>query len=83
MELLTREQQHLITEDYVIEDQDAVRFQIVHESYVEALREYNRAVSEYSENSRQAQNFKNKLERYTRLYQDFVQEMDSHYGKTK
>jgi hypothetical protein len=83
MELLTEEQQHLITEVYTVTGQDAVRFQIIHESYEQAHRDYENSVTEHTINSRQAQNYKTKLEQYITLYNDFVVEMDKHYGNKK
>jgi hypothetical protein len=79
MELLTEEQQHLITEVYTVSDQDAVRLSIIIESYQQSLEQYHIAVREYSENSRQAQSAKTKLEQYTGLYNRFVTEMDRYH----
>lgn len=83
MELLTEEQQHLITECYTVKDQDAVRLSIIHESYEQSLEQYQMAVREYSENSRQALVAKTKLEQYTSLYNDFVAEMDRYHVSKK
>jgi hypothetical protein len=47
------------------------------------LNDYQQAVTEYSRNSRQAQVAESKLDTYTRLYIDFVAEMDQHYGNKK
>ena len=80
MELLVEEQQHMITENYCLDSGDCVRLSIIQESYTRALNDYQQAVSEYSRNSRQAQVAESKLDTYTRLYVDFVAEMDQHYG---
>lgn len=83
MELLVEEQGHLITEDYNLDSSDGLRFSIIHESYIQAQQDYSAAVSKYSKNSRQAQVAESKLATYTKLYIDFVAEMDQHYGSTK
>ena len=83
MELLVEEQQHMITEDYRLDSGDCVRLSIIQESYTDALNDYQQAVSLYSRNSRQAQIAESKLAAYTKLYVDFVEEMDQHYGSTK
>lgn len=83
MEVLTREQGHLITESYALDSADSVRLAIIQESYDRALAEYRRAVSEYTKYSRQAQVAESKLQKYTELYSNFVHEMDEHYGKNK
>lgn len=79
MELLIEEQDHLITESYNLDSGDALRFSIVHESFIDAHKNYQRTIAEYSENSRQAQVAESKLKAYTKLYNDFVTEMDNHY----
>ena len=83
MELLVEEQQHMITENYCLDSGDCVRLSIIQESYTRALNDYQQAVSEYSRNSRQAQVAESKLDTYTPLYVDFVEEMDQHYGNKK
>lgn len=83
MELLVEEQQHMITEDYCLDSGDCVRLSIIQESYTCALNDYQRAVLEYSRNSRQAQIAESKLTTYTKLYVDFVTEMDQHYHSKK
>lgn len=83
MEVLTKEQGHLITESYTLDSGDSVRFAIIQESYDSALAEYHRALVEYTKYSRQTQVAESKLQKYTELYNNFVQEMDQHYGKNK
>jgi hypothetical protein len=83
MEVLTREQGHLITESYTLDSSDGVRLSIIQESYDRSLIEYRRSVSEYSKNSRQAHVAESKLQKYTELYNNFVVEMDQYYGKNK
>jgi hypothetical protein len=83
MELLTDEQQHLITECYNLDSGDSVRLSIIQESYVSSIDEYTRAVSDHGKHSRQAVVANNKLTTFTNLYNDFVAEMDKHYGNKK
>jgi len=83
MELLVEEQQHMIVECYTLNSIDAARLSIIQESYVNSVEQYRQAVVEYSENSRQYHVAKEKMDRYTTLYHDFVTEMDQHYGNKK
>ena len=83
MELLTDEQQHLVTECYSLDSGDSVRLSIIQESYSRSSNEYTDAVREYGNDSRQATVARDKLTRYVNLYNNFVQEMDLHHATKK